>query len=102
MSDPVRVLAAMRSLRADGGTVLVADERVAETFTAPGDEMERFNYGWSAVHCLPVGLVDAPATGTGTVMRPDTLRKYAAAAGFERVDILPIDHVFWRFYELVG
>ncbi|TDO34833.1 hypothetical protein EV643_12590 [Kribbella sp. VKM Ac-2527] len=28
-------------------------EKVAETFTAPGDELERFNYGWSALHCLP-------------------------------------------------
>jgi SAM-dependent methyltransferase len=99
MADPVGALRAMRSLRADGGFVLVADERVGEAFTAPGDEHERFHYGFSAVHCLPVGL---PGAGTGAVMRPDTLRRYAAEAGFERVDILPIDHPFWRFYELVG
>jgi 2-polyprenyl-3-methyl-5-hydroxy-6-metoxy-1,4-benzoquinol methylase len=100
MSDPVAALAAMRALAAPGGAVLVADERVAETFTAPGDELERFSYGWSVLHCLPVGRVDPPALGTGTVMRPETLRRYARDAGFSGVDILPIEHDFWRFYRL--
>lgn len=101
MSDPVSALAAMRALVASGGAVLVADERVAETFTAPGDEVERFMYGWSVLHCLPVGRVDPPALGTGTVMRPETLRRYAREAGFSNVEILPIEHDFWRFYRLL-
>jgi 2-polyprenyl-3-methyl-5-hydroxy-6-metoxy-1,4-benzoquinol methylase len=101
MSDPVAALAAMRSLVAPGGAVLVADERVADAFSAPGDEVERFMYGWSVLHCLPVGRVDAPALGTGTVMRPDTLRRYARDAGFSGVEILPIEHDFWRFYRLL-
>jgi SAM-dependent methyltransferase len=100
MSDPVAVLTAMRALVAPGGTVLVADEKVAEAFTAPGDELERFMYGWSVLHCLPVGRVDPPALGTGTVMRPDILRGYARQAGFSGVEILPIEHDFWRFYRL--
>ena len=54
MSNPVGALRAMRALRKPGGAVVIADERVAEEFTAPGDEVERFMYGWSAVHCLPV------------------------------------------------
>ena len=58
-------------------------------------------YGWSALHCLPVGMVQPPATGTGTVMRPSTLRRYAEAAGFSGVEILPIENDFWRFYRLV-
>jgi hypothetical protein len=33
--DPVGVLAAMRGLAGDRGAVVVMDERVAETFTAP-------------------------------------------------------------------
>jgi 2-polyprenyl-3-methyl-5-hydroxy-6-metoxy-1,4-benzoquinol methylase len=45
MSDPVAALRAMRGLVAPGGAVLVADERVAEAFAAPGDELERFMYG---------------------------------------------------------
>ena len=36
-----------------GGTVLVVDERVAETFTAPGDDVERLMYGYSLTCCLP-------------------------------------------------
>ena len=101
MSDPVAALAAMRQLVAPGGAVLVADERVAEAFAAPGDELERFSYGWSVLHCLPVGRVDPPALGTGTVMRPATLRRYAKDAGFSGVEILPIEHDFWRFYRLL-
>jgi 2-polyprenyl-3-methyl-5-hydroxy-6-metoxy-1,4-benzoquinol methylase len=101
MSDPVAALAAMRSLVAPGGAVLVADERVAEAFSAPGEDLERFNYGWSVLHCLPVGRVDPPALGTGTVMRPETLRRYAREAGFSGVSILPIEHDSWRFYRLL-
>jgi SAM-dependent methyltransferase len=108
MADPIGALAAMRTLVGEKGTVLVADEAVAESFTAPGDDLERFHYGWSSLHCLPCGLAEPPAdtrrppAGTGTVMRPDTLRAYASAAGFERVDILPVDHDFWRFYRLTS
>ena len=100
MANPVAALRAMRALVAPGGAVLVADERVAEVFTAPGEERERFMYGWSVLHCLPVGRVDPPALGTGTVMRPETLRRYARDAGFSGVEILPIEHDFWRFYRL--
>ena len=97
MADPVGVLAAARALLAEGGSVLVADERVAESFTAPGDDVERLYYGFSLTHCLPVGL---PGAGTGAVMRSDTVRTYAMAAGFASVDVLAIDNDFWRFYRL--
>jgi 2-polyprenyl-3-methyl-5-hydroxy-6-metoxy-1,4-benzoquinol methylase len=101
MSNPVGALRAMRMLVKPGGAVVVADERVAEEFAAPGDEAERFFYGWSAVHCLPVGMVDSPSAGTGTVMRPGRLREYARAAGFADVETLPVENDFWRFYRLV-
>jgi 2-polyprenyl-3-methyl-5-hydroxy-6-metoxy-1,4-benzoquinol methylase len=100
MAHPVRVLRAAAALLAPGGAVLVADEKVAETFTAPGDELERFDYGWSALHCLPVALTAAGSAGTGTVIRPDTVRRYAREAGFAGVTVLPIEHDFWRFYRL--
>jgi SAM-dependent methyltransferase len=101
MNHPVEVLHAARGLLAEGGSVLVADERVAERFSPPGDEIERLNYGWSVLHCLAVGMMGADSAGTGTVIRPDTVRAYAAEAGFARVDVLPIEHEFWRFYRLV-
>jgi hypothetical protein len=78
------------------------DERVADQFTAPGNEVERVMYGFSLFHCLAVGLEEQPSAATGTAMRPDTLREYAEGAGFKRFDILPIENDFWRFYRLEG
>jgi SAM-dependent methyltransferase len=101
MNHPVAALRAARNSLIAGGSVLIADERVAERFTVPGDEIERLNYGFSVLHCLAVGLLDEDSAGTGTVMRPDTVRAYAAEAGFGRVEVLPIEHDFWRFYRLV-
>jgi hypothetical protein len=80
--------------------VLIADERVAETFVAPGEEFERLAYAWSVLHCLPTSLVQQPSAATGTAMRPDTLRRYATEAGFAEVEVLPIENDFWRFYRL--
>jgi hypothetical protein len=57
-------------------------------------------YGWSILHCLPVGMTDSNAAGTGTVMRTDTLRKYAEEACFSNLEVLPIEHFFFRFYRL--
>jgi len=100
MAHPVDALRAARGMLAPGGSVLVGDEKVAESFTAPGDDLDRFNYGWSAVHCLAVAMVEPDAAGTGTVIRPDTVRRYAHEAGFDTVTVLPIEHDFWRFYRL--
>jgi SAM-dependent methyltransferase len=100
LSDPVGVLSAMRRLAGTGGTVLVMDERVCERFTPDAGPVEAMMYGWSLFHCLPAGLSENPSAGTGTVMRPDTLRRYAREAGFGDVDILPIDNDFFRFYRL--
>jgi SAM-dependent methyltransferase len=100
MSDPMAALRAMRQLAGERGAVLVVDERVGHTFTATGNDVEWMMYGWSILHCLPVGMADAPAAGTGTVMRADTLQRYATEAGFRSVEILPIDNYFFRFYRL--
>jgi len=100
MNHPVEALRAARNSLTEKGCVIVADERVAERFTPTGDELERFNYCWSVLHCLAVGLLDPDSAGTGTVLRPDTLRRHAADAGFTGVDVLPIDSPFWRFYRL--
>jgi 2-polyprenyl-3-methyl-5-hydroxy-6-metoxy-1,4-benzoquinol methylase len=101
MSYPVEVLAACREMLVQGGSVVVGDERVADAFTAPGDDLERFYYGFSVFHCLPVGMVGDGAAGTGTVMRADTVRRYAEEAGFREFDVLPIENDFYRFYRLL-
>ena len=100
LSDPVGALRAMHTLAKDGGTVLIVDERVGETFTARGNEVEWMMYGWSVLHCLPVGMAEQPSAATGTVMRAETLRRYAREAGFSDVEIVPIENYFFRFYQL--
>ena len=54
-------------------SVIVGDGKVAETFTVPGDELERLNYGFSVLHCLAVGREDEHSAATGTVMRAHTV-----------------------------
>jgi SAM-dependent methyltransferase len=100
LARPVEVLRRCRALSA-GGTVLVMDARVAEAFDAPADEIERFQYATSVLHCLPACLAEQPSAGTGTVLRPGMVRDYAAAAGFSRVEVIPIDDRFHRLYRLV-
>ena len=82
--------------------MLVADERVADDFTTEVEDGERFQWGWSAIHCLPCALTEPPAAGTGTIMRAPTFRRYALDAGFDDVEVLPIENDFWRFYHLAG
>jgi len=100
LARPVDVLATMRRLAKTDGQVIVMDERVAERFPGPGDDIERVMYGFSLLICLPDGRSHNPSAATGTVMRPDTLRRYADEAGFSGVEVLPIDNDLWRFYRL--
>jgi len=100
MSYPVDVLRAAHNLLADGGVVFIGDERTEDTFAAPASDVERLYYGFSFFHCLPVGMVGEGAAGTGTVIRADTVRRYAEEAGFSSCEVLPIENDFWRFYLL--
>jgi hypothetical protein len=86
---------------ADGGSVLMIDENVADHFTAPAPDLERYHYGWSVVTCLPGAMGDPETAATGAVMRTATLRRYAEQAGFRTVDVLPIETPTWRFYRLL-
>lgn len=101
MGRPVEALRAMRRMVGEEGAVIVADERVPDSFHAPGDDTERLMYGWSVLFCLPTGLADEPSVGTGTVMRPTILRRYATEAGYQEVEVLPIENELWRFYRLI-
>jgi SAM-dependent methyltransferase len=100
MSYPVDVLRALRSLLSDGGRVLVGDEKTAARFALDAGDVERLYYGFSVLHCLPVGMVGENAAGTGAVMREDTVRGYAEQAGFADCEVTPIESDFWRFYLL--
>jgi 2-polyprenyl-3-methyl-5-hydroxy-6-metoxy-1,4-benzoquinol methylase len=100
MSRPVDVLRTLRGMLAAGGCVFIADERTAESFSPDAGDIERLHYGFSVLHCLPVGMVGDDPAGTGTVMRPHTARRYATDAGFAGCETLPIEDEFWRFYLL--
>ena len=91
MPQPVPVLRAMRTMARADGAVIVMDENVQPSFVAPGDDIERLMYGFSTLVCLPDGMSHPGSVGTGTVMRPSTFEGYAKDAGFDRIEILPID-----------
>ena len=100
MSNPVEVLASIRRMLQPGGTLVVADERTEDSFTAPAGEVERLFYTYSVLCCLPSGLDERPSAATGTVMRRSTFERYAQQAGFDGVAVLPIEHEFLRFYRM--
>lgn len=99
MGRPVEVLRRVRAALALGGAVLIGDERVAASFTAPGDAVERFMYGWSVLHCLPATVAETGHDiANGTVLRESTVHTWARQAGFSASETLAIDNDFWRFY----
>lgn len=96
---PVGLLAAARASLADDGVMLVADMKVAEQYAAPAEPLDRLMYGFSLLICLPDAMTARPTAATGTVMRPATLRRYAAEAGLSATE-LDIADDFWRFWAL--
>lgn len=66
MPDPVNVLSSIRRLASASSAVIVMDERVGEDFANRVDDTEWFVYGFSVLHCLPVGMLRENPAGTGT------------------------------------
>jgi SAM-dependent methyltransferase len=100
MPHPVPVLSAMRQMTRADGAVLVVDEKVADEFTAPGDDVERLMYGYSTLICLPDAMSGNPQDATGTVIRRRIMERYAEQAGFGSCETLPVEHDVFRFYRL--
>jgi ubiquinone/menaquinone biosynthesis C-methylase UbiE len=100
MGEPIEALRSFRAELAPGGALLVADERVADEFTAPADALDRLNYAFSVLHCLPATMAESTSVANGTVLRAPTVHAWAREAGFERSSELPIEHELWRFYRL--
>jgi SAM-dependent methyltransferase len=103
LPHPVAALEAARRALAPGGSVIVMEENVAERFTAPGDEVERFMAAAGTVWCVPQGRTETGSEVVGPLdIRPAVMRQLAEQAGFSSTEILPIEHPFWRFYRLEG
>jgi hypothetical protein len=102
MGDPEGTLRAARAVLADGGSVFVADERVADELTPDADLLERMQFGFSVLHCLPATMAEKPVEAAGTILRAPTVRRWAERAGFVTFEVLPIDFPFWRFYRMSG
>ncbi|REJ04558.1 class I SAM-dependent methyltransferase [Microbacterium bovistercoris] len=100
MNEPVAALTVARSLLRDGGAVLIGDEKVADAFTEQADFLDRLNYAFSVLHCLPATMAEGERVANGTVLRAGTVRDWAAEAGFGGSTVLPIEHPLWRFYRL--
>ncbi|WP_203581717.1 class I SAM-dependent methyltransferase [Microbacterium hibisci] len=101
MPHPVDVLSAARAAVAEDGMVVIMDEATEERFAANASELERLLYGFSLFVCLPDGRSHRPSAGTGTVMRPSTLRGYAREAGWSDIRVLVPEFGLWRFYEIL-
>lgn len=100
MPYPVRALSRMRELAGADGTVLIADEAIEDKLEDNRNFMGHLMYNFSLLHCLPQAMVFPGAAGTGTVMGPGTLKKYADEAGFSAFQVLEIENPLWRFYRL--
>ncbi len=100
LAHPVEVLRVAREALAPGGVVLVADEPVGDHYAGPADADERRFHGWSLLHCLPASMAEPDSAATGTLIRPDTVRRYASEAGFTDVEQLPVDSEAFHLYLL--
>jgi 2-polyprenyl-3-methyl-5-hydroxy-6-metoxy-1,4-benzoquinol methylase len=100
LARPVEALRVAREALGPGGVVLVADEPVGDAYAGPATEEERRHYGWSLLHCLPASMTEPGSAATGTLMRPDTVRRFAREAGFAAVEVLPVNSVAFRLYLL--
>jgi 2-polyprenyl-3-methyl-5-hydroxy-6-metoxy-1,4-benzoquinol methylase len=100
LARPVEALRAAQKSLADGGCVVVVDERVQPEFTAPGDLVERMMYGWSITHCLPTQRAEEPSAAIGTVLRAAHVAALAEEAGFAHVEESDVDAGFFRVYRL--
>lgn len=97
MGSPDTALAVCRRLVAHRGVVLVGDEHPGDECGGPAERLQRT---FSALHCAPATWAESDRVVNGTVLETATLSDWARDAGFGDIQILPIEHPFWRFYRL--
>ena len=102
MAHPVEMLRRVRTLLIAEGSLLVADERVADAFTSPGDFAERSCTRGAFCIAMPATRAEDPSVEAGAVLRASTLQRYASETGFAHVEVLPVQNDFWRFLPLAA
>lgn len=100
MGEPIQALTAFAAVLAEDGVVLVGDEHGSDELEAPAGDVERLQLAVSVLHCLPATWAESDRIVNGTVLRGATMREWVRAAGFDRLEVLDIEHSFWRFYRL--
>jgi hypothetical protein len=100
LAQPVEVLRVARETLGPDGVVLVADEPVDDAYAGPTHDDERRHHGWSLLHCLPASMAEPDSAATGTLIRPDTVRRYALDAGFSEVERLDVESDAFHLYLL--
>lgn len=101
MTQPIGVLSSIRRMLKPDGTLLIADEKTEDAFSAPASETDRLFYGYSITTCLPAAMTERPTEATGTVMRASNLERLGLAAGFSKVEPLEQPELdMLRYYRL--
>ena len=100
MAYPVKALRKIREITAPDGAVFIGDMAVSDVLSENYNFWGRFCYNASVLHCLPQSMVFPDSAATGTLMGPGKLQKFASEAGFKKMEVLPIENPFWRFYRL--
>ena len=88
LPQPVPVLQAMRRMVAEGGAVILTDPAFGPFTGEIGTTHQRFFYGASVLHCLPVGMSEQPSVGSGAALQVETMRGYAKDAGFHDIELI--------------
>ena len=102
MAYPLRALQVMGRLVSSDGAVLIAEKAVEDTLEKNCNFIGHFSYNLSVLHCLPEGMLFSDTAGTGGLMGHSKLEGYALEAGFTKVQVLPIENAFLRFYRLTA
>lgn len=99
LAHPVPALHNLHEAIKPDGTLIVMEENVAEELSAPAGDIERFMAAASVLWCTPQAM-GPESQVVGAVMRPARFIELSTAAGFTQAQVAPIEHPFFRFYEL--
>ncbi len=97
LPDPQAVLVEIRRRLAPEGVLLVIEPRVSDRLEENISPVQAMFYGFSVFHCLTQSLACGGA-GLGACMGPGRTADLFRAAGFTRVDELPIRSPVNLFY----